>query len=143
MTMDTEIKPNENSEPLKIRPRPVILTVLCLFSFVYFALLSLLFLLGLINTGWIVKVTNQYLSTGDSSKSQTFFIFFAGLLLHGLAFTGILLIWNLRKTGYYLLGISCLVIATYQLVNPVAAITSTAVYVIILFLFGLFFRRMH
>ena len=141
--MDEEIRPAEIKEVVPQRPRPLILTLLCLFTLVYFALLTLLFLAGLFNTGRIAVVMNQYMPAEGFTKVQSLFVFLAGFTLHGLAFTGVVLIWNLRKTGYYLLGLSCLIIAAVQLLNPTAAITSTAVYIIILFLFGLFFRRMH
>ena len=124
-------------------PRPVFLTVLCLISLVYFALLSLFFIAGLSNATWITGVMNQYLPAVDYTKTQTLLFFGTGLFLHGLAVTGVLLIWNLRKTGYYFLGISCLITAIYQLINPLAAITSTAIYIAFILLFGFFFRRLH
>jgi hypothetical protein len=141
--MEEEVKPDEPKETLVKRTRPLFLTVLCLFSFVYFGLLSLLYLAGLFNSGWITSVTNQYLPTGNISNAQTLFIFMAGFSLHCLSFTGILLIWNLRKTGYYFLGLSCLVIAAFQLFNPLTAITSIAIYIILVFLFGIFYKRLH
>jgi hypothetical protein len=140
--MDEEIKPIEQGQPGPVKSRPVFLTALCLFSFVYFGLLTLLLFLGLFNSGWITGVMNQYLETAGYTKMQTIIVFGAGFLLHGLGFTGILLIWNLRKTGYYLLGLSCLVIAAYQLLNPMTAITSTAAYIIFILLFGIFFNSL-
>jgi hypothetical protein len=141
--MDEEIKTNDIDEIAMVKPRPLLMTLLCLISFVYFSVLSLLFIAGLFYSGWIARVTMQYMPAGENTKTQILLFFCAGFLLHGLAFAGVLLIWNLRKTGYYLLGISCLIIAAYQLLVPFSAITSTAVYVVFLFLFGIFFWRMH
>ncbi len=141
--MEEEIKPNEPEVIELTKPRPVLLTVLCLISFVFFSVFSLLFIAGLFYSGWIARVTMQYMPAGEFTKTQIQFFFCAGFLLHGLAFAGVLMIWNLRKAGYYLLGISCLIVAAYQLLLPFSAIASTAVYVIFLFLFGIFFRRLH
>jgi hypothetical protein len=141
--MDTEAESPETSKAFLPRPRPVILTTFCIFSFVFFGLLCLFFLAGLFNTGWITKVINQYVATGEWTIAQIMLICGGGFLLHGLAFTGVILIWNLRKKGYYFLGISCLIIAIYQLVNPSMAITSTAIYIMIIIFFGLFFRRLN
>lgn len=141
--MDEDIELNGTIETGKVNPRPSVLTLLCLFFYVYFGLLTLLFFAGLINSGWITLVTNQYISTESCTKSQIWLLFGAGFLLHGLSFTGIVLMWNLRKAGYYFLGISCLAIATYQLINPLTAITSTAIYIIIIIFFGIFYKRMH
>jgi hypothetical protein len=143
MIMDEEKKTNEPPKTEPVRPRPVPLTALCLISFVYFAILSLFCLAGLFYSGWITRVTLQYLPMEEYTKTHTLLVSGAGFFLHGLAFTGVLLIWKLRKTGYYMLGLSCLIIAAIQLLIPSTAITSTAIYVIFLLLFGIFFRRMH
>ena len=141
--MDEEINQDEAGTKTQVRPRPFILTIICLVSFVYFSLISLLFLIGLFNAGWITSVTNQYMVKGNYTKAQVLLVFGAGFLLHAFAFTGIMLIWNLRKAGYYFLGLSCLIIAAYQLLNPMVAITSTAIYVFIILIFGVFYNRMH
>ncbi len=141
--MEDEINLNDPGETGKTWSRPVILTMLCLGSWVCFGLLTLLFLAGVFNAGSISNVTNQYLPAAGYTKAQTMLLSGAAFALHGLAFTGIIYIWNLRKRGFYLLGLSCLVISSYQLVNPAAAIGSTAVYIIVLLLFGLFYPKMH
>jgi hypothetical protein len=140
--MDEELKPDEAGITLTFKPRPLLLTILCLVSFVYFALLSLFFFTGLFNAGWITRVTNQYVTTENYSKTQVLLVFGSGFLLHALAFTGTLLIWKLHKAGYYFLGLSCLIIATYQLINPLTAITSTAIYIFLILIFGIFYNRL-
>ncbi len=126
-----------------VKHRPVFLTALCLFSFIWFGLMTLLFFAGLFYSNWIAGVTSQYLSAGGYSHGDALLFFGAGFLLHGLSFTGILLIWNLRRTGYYFLGLSCLVIAAYQLMSPSSTIIPTAIYIIFILIFGLFFNTLH
>ena len=141
--MTEENNPNEPGKVAMVKPRPILLTLLCLISFVYFAVLILICFAGLFYSGWITTVTNQYISTENYSKTQILLLFGAGCLLHGLAFTGILLMWIRRKTGYYYLGFACLAIATYQLFNPFTAVTSTAIYILLLFLFGIFYMSLN
>jgi hypothetical protein len=143
--MNEEIKPVEveTGKTKQEKTRPALLSMLCMGSFVYFFLMSLLLFAGLFYSGWITRVTNQYISPENYTKAHTLLIFGAGFFLHGLAFAGIILIWNLRRAGYYFLGLSCLIISTYQLINPSAAISSTAIYIILILLFGIFYNRMH
>jgi hypothetical protein len=139
--MNEDIKQDEPVKAPGIKSRPVILTMLCLFSFVYLFLMTALFLAGLFNSGWITQVTNQYIASADFTKTQTIFIFGAGFLLHGLGFAGVLLIWNLRKTGYYLFTVVCLIVALLQTLLPDISVTTTAVYIIMIILYGIFFTR--
>ncbi len=140
--MEAEKEQTATVEAKNVRQRPMLLTMLCLFSLVYFGLMALLFLAGLFWAGTVTNVMNQYMTTAKYTKMQTDLMFGAGFSMHGLAFTGIIMVWKLRKTGYYLLGIACLIIASYQLLLPSAATASTAVYIFFIFAFGLFFKRL-
>ena len=141
----------EGVKPVKIRPakpgpvisRPVFLTILCLFSFVFFGILSIILFLGVFWSGWITQVTNQYDPPENFTKNQILIYLLAGFLLHALSFAGTILIWKLKRSGYYLLGFSCLVMATIQTYQPEVSISTTGVYIILILLFGIFFRRLH
>jgi len=142
---------DEGIQPVKVKPaksgpvktRPVLMTVLCLFSFVFFAIMAVLFFAGIFWSDWITSVTNQYAPPGLYALSTIRLIFTGGFLLHALAFTGSILLWNMRKGGYYLLAISCILIASFQLIQPQIAVTTTAVYILLLLMFGIFFRWLH
>ncbi len=133
----------EEVKPQPLLPRPPFLSVICIFSFVYFLLLFILFLIALFVSGWIAEVTLSYLPEEELTKSQVIFLLFSASILHGTAFIGILGIWKLKRWGYFLLGIPCLIIASYQLFQPQIAITSTGIYIFLIVLFGLFFRKLH
>jgi hypothetical protein len=142
---------DEGIQPVKVKPaktgpvktRPVLMTVLCLFSFVFFAIMAVLFFAGIFWSDWITSVTNQYAPPGLYALSTIRLIFTGGFLLHALALSGSILLWNLRKEGYYLLALSCILIASFQLIQPQIAVTTTAVYILLLLMFGIFFRRLH
>jgi uncharacterized membrane protein HdeD (DUF308 family) len=141
--MTEENKPEEVSKTTVVKSRPFLLSVLSVFSLVYFGILALLFLAGLFKTALITRVMNQYLPTGEYTTGQVTLIFGSAFILHGLAFAGILMMWRLSKKGYYILGIACLIIGALQLMNPASAVSATAIYIAITFLFGLFYTRLN
>ncbi|MEI7500966.1 MAG: hypothetical protein WCK84_11020 [Bacteroidota bacterium] len=141
--MKEKIRPIKQPKPVPVTSRPVFLTILCLFSYVFFSILSILFFIGIFWSGWVTNVINQYSPSEIYSKTQIMLIFIAGFLIHLLAFTGSILIWNLRKTGFYLLSLSCLIVAIFQSFQPQIEVTTTAIYILFLPLFGIFFRRLH
>ena len=132
----------ENTKPDIHRSRPIILTIFCLFGFMYFALLALLFILATFYSGWITEVTNKYVPAEAVTKAQVLLIFFTGALLHLVAFAGLVLLWNMRRTGYYLMGIPCLAVACYHLFQPGLSISATIIYILFIIIFGFFFRRL-
>ena len=126
-----------------IPSRPLLLTVLCLFAFVLFGIITMLFLVSVFWSGRITEVINQYASGDKYSHSQLVLFTLAGFILHAISFTGIIMIWNLKKTGYYLFSLPVLLISVYQLFNNRIPISSLAIYIGLVVLFGLFFRKLH
>ena len=135
MTVETNIDPVKSQ-------RPVFLTLLSLFAFIFFGIFSILCLLALFNSGWIVDVKDQYLPSGGSSKGMTIFIFATGSILHLTAFFGVLQIWQQKKRGYLIYSISALILAAYQLLSDQISILTTVVYISLIILFGIFYRRL-
>ena len=132
-----------NSETLQARRRPVLLSVLCIFSFVYLGLLSLLFFTCIFYSGTITRVRNLYIPDHIYSHNQLLILFCAFFLLYMVAFAGSLLIWFARKAGYYLLAPACFILATFQAFQPQIATGTTGVNIALILLLGLFFRRLH
>jgi hypothetical protein len=136
-----------SSENLKRRkhkhPRPFLLTLLCLFSFVFYGLISIFLLLAFFFSGWISEVRNSYLPDRTESKGTIIFIIVTGLLLHLVALYGSINIWHRRKSGYLMLSISTLIIALYQLFSDKISVFTTAVYILLIVLFGIYYRRFH
>ena len=141
--MNEEIRPIKIQESGQVKSRPVLLSVLCLFSFVFLGMLSIFFFTGMFFSGWITSVTNQYFPKEAIQQSHILIITGAGFLLHLLAIAGSIMIWNLKKTGFYMLGFSCIIITIYQTFRPQISLSTTALYIILILLFGLFFRRLH
>lgn len=133
------------AEPVlkKDSKRPFVLSILCMFSFVYFGIISLLFFLSLIYSGWITEVVNKYMEDKDYTTVQVVGIALAGFLLHGFSFAGCIRMWYMKRSGYLIFGISTLIIAVYQLFQDQIHVLETVIYIGLIILFGLFYRKLH
>jgi hypothetical protein len=125
------------------QPRPAVLSLLCIFAFVFYGLISLFFLVALFSSGWISQVRNKYLPEGTESKQTIIFLTASGLLLHLVSFFGSVNIWHRRKSGYLMLSISTLIIALFELFSSRLSIFTTVVYICFIFLFGIYYKRFH
>jgi hypothetical protein len=123
--------------------RPVALSVICLFAFAFYGIISLLFLFGFFFSGWISFIRNKYLPEGAESKQTIVLITAAGFLLHLVSLIGSLNIWYRRRSGYLMLSVSTLMIALFQLFTDRISVFTTAVYIGFIFLFGIFYKRFH
>jgi hypothetical protein len=123
--------------------RPVFLTMICLFAFVFYGLISLLFLLALFFSDWITEVRNNYLPDRIESKQIIILITVAGFIFHMVSLIGTINIWYRRKSGYLMLSISTLIIALFQLFSDKISVFTTAVYICFIILFGIYYRRFH
>lgn len=136
---ESQQSPQLHEEPVK---RPFGLTLLSVFTIVFFGIFSLLFLVSLFYSGALTRVINQYLPEHPASRSQVFLLTLAGFLLHAAALTGIFLILKLKKTGYLIFGISTLIIGIYQLFQDKISFLTTSVYILFILLFGLFYKKL-
>ena len=140
----------KTSDPLeqktrgRSRYRAMLLKITCLFSFVFFGIIMLLCLAGLFGSAWISEVITHYLPKGSIySQGTVILIAGLGLLLHGVAFFGIVRIWAKRRLGYVLFSISSLTITLIFLISDKISIPTTAVYIFLVIFFGLYYRRFH
>ncbi len=126
----------------EVSKRPFLLTVLCLFSFVFFGLISACFLFALLYSGSITDMVLRYAPENPPSRITVLFYIFGGFLLHGLSLAGNILIWKMRRLGYILFGISSLIIVSYQLFATQISPLTTAFYVGLILAFGFFLKKL-
>jgi hypothetical protein len=83
--------------------RPKVLTVLCFFSMVWSGAVILVSLVGLFFSGFIAETIN-YLANGTVVLVKVFFYVFSitSLIFSILTFWGALLMYRLKKSGYWL-----------------------------------------
>ncbi len=122
--------------------RPFLLTVLSLFSFVFFGLISVLFFVALLYTGSITDMVLRYAPENSPARITVLFYILGGFLLHGLSLAGNILIWKMRRLGYILFSISSLIIAAYQLFATQISPLTTAFYIGLIFAFGFFLKKL-
>lgn len=123
--------------------RPVLLTALCLFSFVFFGMISLLLVISLFYAGSFGSLLNTYLAGATLNTSGVFLIIASLFIIYAGAFTGILFMWRLRRRGFYLFTGAVLVLVVFQLFSNDFSFLSATILIILLLLFGIFFRKLH
>ncbi|HNY02566.1 MAG TPA: hypothetical protein PKG48_08265 [Bacteroidales bacterium] len=135
-----EINRNREEIPSGGTERPLLLTLVCLFSFIFFGVITLLFLVATLRSGSIAALVVRYLPGSGHSPAQVLMLLAAATIAHATGIAGTVLVWRMKKPGYYLLSIASLLIASAQLLLPGIALGGTVVYIVIVILFGLFFR---
>jgi hypothetical protein len=137
-----EINPSPGNTLGEAAKRPFLLTVLCLFSFVFFGLISVLFLFALLYSGSIADMVLRYAPENSPARITILLYILGGFLLHALSLAGNILIWKMRRLGYILFGISSLIIAAYQLFATQISPLTTAFYIGLILAFGLFYKKL-
>ena len=127
----------------EISGRPLWLSALCIFSWIYYGCLAALFILALFYTGSITELIVQYVPDKTWVSGEVVLLFLGGFMLHIVAFAGVIFMWKLRRTGYYLFTMATLLIAAFHLYRPDISWISTALYILLIVLFGIFLRRMN
>lgn len=122
--------------------RPFLVTLLCLFSFVFFGFIAILFIVALFYSGNITGIVNKYLPEHPVSTSGVFLYTCAGFLLHIFSVAGSAMIWRMKRKGYILFAISSLIITSYQLSQTQISFMTTSVYILLIILFGIFYKKM-
>lgn len=123
--------------------RPVLLTALCLFSFVFFGMIALLLVISLFYAGFFRSLLNTYLAGATLTTSGVFLIIASLFIVYACAFTGTLLMWRLRRKGFYIFTGAVVVLGVFQLFSNDFSFLSASILIILLLLFGLFFRKLH
>ena len=139
--MDELSKTPQNTQEERAK-RPFLMTVLCLFSFVFFGLISVLFLIALLYSGSITDMVLRYAPVNSPARITVHFYILGGFLLHALSLAGTILIWKMRRLGYLLFGISSLIISAYQLFATQISPLTTAFYIGLILAFGFFLKKL-
>lgn len=129
-----------NNQLTSLKP-PFLLSLLCVFSFVFFGLISILFLVSLFYSGSFIRILNEYIPEQPVTPARVILLALAGFLLHFTALTGAFMMLKMRKTGYLLFGIAALIISIYQLFQDKISFLTGFIYILLVILFGMFYKR--
>jgi hypothetical protein len=122
--------------------RPFLLTLLCCFAFPFFGLISLLLLVSVFYSGFFTDLINTYIVGKPVKAVGVFSILFLLFILYATALTGTILMYRMKRAGYYLFGIPMLSVCIYQLFQPDIPALSTGILISLLVLFGVFLKKM-
>jgi hypothetical protein len=122
--------------------RPLILSALCIINFIYFCIILLLFIGGLVSSSWVYKVINTYFSEYHYSKFVVFLMLISGTLLTTGSLYGIIKMWFLKKMGFFIYLIASLLIVMIQLVRIRMDWLNISINLFFIILFSLYVRKM-
>ncbi|MCK9611357.1 MAG: hypothetical protein PHR81_10145 [Bacteroidales bacterium] len=91
--------------------RPETLTRLCLFTFFFSGSMTLFSFGGLFFSGWLANFVSSYVGSVYNIGSSVFAMFFSIMfILFGCSLTGALLMFHMKRSGYWLYLVTNLVI---------------------------------
>ena len=123
--------------------RPFVLTMLCLFSFVFFGLIAVIYLVALFFSGSLYDMTLRYAPENSPGRFSILLYIIGGFILHASGVAGTLFIWKMRKLGYLLFGTSALLVSAYQLFATQISPLTTFFYIVQILAFGFFVKKLH
>jgi len=124
-----------------VTKRPYLLSVMCVALFVYSATITLIFGIAILYKSWITIVVTDYFSGFEFSTRNIMFLSLAGLITHiSLLFSAILL-WRLKRLGYFFLILTLATLILLPYLVGFGNRLSAIVYVILIGLFSIYYRR--
>lgn len=127
----------------KKKRRPLGLSLLLIFSFVYNGLLMLVMIAGLIFSDIVQSILQQYYKQIYISGITAILFTVAGTIVFGLSFFGLILLWRYKRRGftYYALAQAILLFALVVILRSYDY-TNIAIALAVLVIFGLYAKNM-
>ena len=111
-----------NTTPVEASKRPALLSVLCILTFIWSGLMTLLSLIGIFASGWIMDLAGgSFGSLGSAGGAILIVVFVIMLIFWGLSFWGALLMFKLRKGGFIMYVIPNGLMLIFQLIGIFSA----------------------
>lgn len=124
--------------------RPTFLTVLCILSFIGSGLSSLMFLIALVAAGAIMEFMSSFPGMSELSATAGSGYFLVYLVLALGSLFGAILMWNLKKIGYYLYVAANVIVIFVPVMFSAGGIGwfGLVITVVFIILYGLNFKHM-
>lgn len=131
-----------NAEKQK-KNRPLGLSLLLIFSFVYNGLLTIVMILGLIFPDIVQNILQQYYKQIYISGTSAILFALAGTIVFGISFFGLILLWRYKRRGYtYYVLAQTIMLFTLVVILRSYDYTNIAIAVVVLVIFGLYAKNM-
>lgn len=127
----------ENMNPTQTAQRPGMLTTLCILTFIWSGLWTLLSLVGIFASGWLGAYVGGMLGGfGDMGTGIFIVVFVIMLIFWGLSLLGAIKMFGLKKSGFILYVIPNGLMALLQIFSIATAFTTGGlVYLLVSILF--------
>jgi len=131
------------SEMNKRNNRPLGLSLLLIFSFVYNGLLTIIMIIGLFNPDIVQSILQQYYKQIYISGTSAILLTLSGAIVFGVSFFGLILLWKYKRKGFYYYAIAqTIVLLTLVIVLKSYDYTNIAIGIVLLIIFGLYAKKM-
>lgn len=135
---ETETPP---AAEIKVKPRPFLLSIVCMALFVYTATLSLIFLFSILFNNWISKTLAVYFPEREIENGNILVLSAIAFVLASTSFVGTYLIWRLKRAGLYLFSITSLLLLALPFLFGFGNPYSLLIMGVIILLLFLYYRR--
>lgn len=133
----------EKPETEKLKRRPLGLSVLLLFSFVYNGLLLLAMIAGLFSVSIVQSTLQQYYKHIYISHFSALMFAVTGTFIFGVSFWGLILLWRLKRTGFYLYASAqAVMLASLLFIFRSFDFVNIAIAALVIIIIGLYTKNM-
>jgi FtsH-binding integral membrane protein len=133
----------QKQEHVTTKHRPLGLSVLLIFSFIYNSLLLLVMILGLFSKEVVRNILQQYYTQIYISGIAAFVLTLTGTLIFGISLYGLILLWKMQRKGFHFYATA----QTFMLVSLIVFFRSydyvnIAIALAVIIIIGLHTRQM-
>jgi len=113
----------------------------CLFAFVYYGILFLIFLTGIFTSGCIRDVIREYEPDQAYSRGAIILYMLGGMLLSATSLTGTMLIWKRKRLGLWLFLSATVIFIMVLLFQPFVNYLSLVIHILLSVIFLAYHRK--
>jgi hypothetical protein len=125
------------------KQRSLGLSIVLIFSFVYNGLLLVAMIFGLFSVDIIQDILKQYYNNLDIPDSKAFLITLSGTIIFGLSFFGLILLWLMRRKGFYFYAIAQIImLASIVFIFKSFDLVNISIAIAVLIIIGLHTKAM-
>lgn len=126
-----------------IKRRPLGLSVLLLFSFVYNGLLLLAMIAALFSVNIVQSILQQYYKHIYISHTSALMFAVTGTLIFGVSFWGLILLWKLKRKGFYFYASAqAVMLASLMFIFKSFDVVNIAIALLVIIIIGLYSKNM-
>jgi hypothetical protein len=136
-------EPNTREQKTPEKRRPLGLSVVLIFSFVYNGLMLLVMIVGMFSTKTIKDILQHYYQNISLPVSTAFMLSLSGTVIFGISFFGLILLWLMRRKGFYYYASSqAIMLAAIVFIFNSFDLVNFSIAVVVIIIIGLHIKAM-